>query len=58
MNREHKLHQAQGLLAADMAGDATLFKEMRKIKTGEGQMEEIADIVDGATGKQGIADSN
>ena len=53
--RAQKLHQAEGLFGAAMAGDIELFKEMRRIKAGKGQMEEMAETVDGASGEQGIA---
>ena len=46
VQRQQKLHQAQGLFGVAMAGDVSLFKEMRRIKTGEGQMEDMADTMD------------
>ena len=55
--RAEKLHQAQGLFGAAMAGDLELFKEMRRVKSGKGQMEEMAETVDGVTGQQGVADT-
>ena len=55
--RAGKLHQAQGLFGAAMAGDIQLFKEMRRVKSGKGQMEEMAETVDGVTGEQGVADT-
>ena len=55
--RAAKLHQAQGLFGAAMAGDLHLFKEMRRVRTGKGQMEEMAETVDGVSGEQGVADT-
>ena len=40
-----------------MAGDIELFKEMRRAKTGKGQMDELAKTVDGVSGEQGVADT-
>ena len=45
------------MFSAAMEGDIKLFKEMRKIKTGKGQMEEMAETVDGSTGEQQIAET-
>ena len=55
MKRAEKLHQAQGLFDAAMTGDLELLKEMRHVKSGKGQMEEMAETVDGVTGEQNIA---
>ena len=55
--RAEKLHMAQGLFGAAMAGDLQLFKEMRRVKSGKGEMEEMAETVDGVPGEQGIADT-
>ena len=57
VKRAAKLNQAKGLFGAAMAGDLELFKEMRRVKSGKGQMEEMAETVDGVTGEQGIADT-
>ena len=40
-----------------MAGHLQLFKEMRKVKSGKGQMEEMAETVDNMTGEQEVADT-
>ena len=57
MKRNEKLREAQGLVGAVMEGDIKLFKEIKGIKTGKGQMKEMAESVDGITGEQGIADT-
>ena len=57
VKRASKLHQAQGLFGAAMAGDIELFKEMRRVKTRKGQMDELAETVDGVSGEQGVADT-
>ena len=57
VKRSENLHQAQWLFGAAMEGDIKLFVEMRRIKTGKGQMEEMAETVDGVTGQQEIADT-
>ena len=57
VKRSEKLHQAQGLFGAAMEGDIKLLREMRRFKTGKGQMKEMAETVDGITGEPGIADS-
>ena len=56
MKRASKLHQAQGLFAAAMAGDIELMKEMRRVKSGKGKIDEITDTVDGVTGDNEVAD--
>ena len=57
LKRSAKLHQAKGLFNAAMAGDIELFKEMHRAKTGTGQMDELAETVDGVSGEQGVADT-
>ena len=57
VKRCEKLIQAKGLFNAAMAGDVNLFKEMRKIKSGVGQMDEMAETVDSNTGEKEIADT-
>ena len=57
VKRCEKLSKAKGLFNAAMAGDVNLFKEMKKIKSGGGQMEEMAETVDGSTGEEEIADT-
>ena len=49
VKRSEKLCQAQGLFGAAIEGDIEHFKEMRRIKTGKGQMKEMAKTVDGVT---------
>ena len=55
VRRASKFHQAQGLFAAAMNGDIELMKEMRRVKSGKGEMEELAETVDGATGQENVA---
>ena len=57
LKRSANLHQAQGLFNAAMAGDIKLVKEMRRAKSGKGQMDELAKTVDGVSGEQGVADT-
>ena len=57
VKRAEKLHQAKGLFGAAMEGDLQLFKEMRRVRSGKGQMEEMSETVDGVTGEQGVADA-
>ena len=38
VKRAKKLHQARGLYGAAMAGDIELMKELRRVKTGKGQI--------------------
>ena len=40
-----------------MAGDVELFKEMRSVKSGKGQMDELAETVESVTGEQEVADT-
>jgi hypothetical protein len=54
VKRARKLHQARGLYGAAMAGDIELMKELRRIKSGKGQMDELAETVDGATGEDNV----
>ena len=56
VRRASKLHQAEGLFEAAMAGDMALLKEMRRVQSGKGQLDELPDIVDGAIGQQEVAD--
>ena len=57
VKRASKLHQAQSLFSAAMDGDIELFKEMQRVKSGKGQMDELAETVDNVTGEQGVADT-
>ena len=56
VKRCEKLSKAKGLFNAAMAGYVNLFKEMKKIKSGAVQMEEMAETVDGSTGEKEIVD--
>ena len=56
VKRAGKLHQARGLFDAAMAGDLELMKELRRVKSGKGQMDELAESVDGVSGEHEIAD--
>jgi hypothetical protein len=56
VKRASKLHQAKGLYEAAMAGDLALVKEMRRVQSGRGAMDELSDTVDGVTGRQEVAD--
>ncbi len=56
VKRASKLHQAEGLFGAAMAGDIELMKEMKRLKTGKGEMDDLAETVDGETGEREIAD--
>ena len=51
-----KLHQARGLFSATMSGDIELMKEMKRLKKGNGPMEELAETVDGITMEHEVAD--
>ena len=52
VKRASRLHKARGLFGSAMSGDIELMKKMRRLKTGNGPMEELTDTVDGATGEQ------
>ena len=55
MKRASKLHKAKRLFGAALSGDIELMKEMRRLKKGNGPMEELTDTVDGVTGDQEVA---
>ena len=55
VKRASKLQQARGLFGAAMSGDIELMKEMKRLKTGNGPMEELTDTVDGVTGGHEVA---
>ena len=55
VKRASKLHRARGLFGAAMVGDIELMKEMKRLRTGKGPMEELADTVDGVTGENEVA---
>ena len=56
VKRASKLHKARGLFGAAMAGDMELWKELRRLKTGKGEVEELPDTVDGVTGERYVAE--
>ena len=56
VKRSDKLQQAKGLFEVAMAGDVALMKEMRRVQTGKGVLDELTDNVDGASGQQEVAD--
>ena len=55
VKRSKDLHKAQGLYNASLSGDIELMKELRKVKTGKGEMDDLPESVDGATGEREIA---
>ena len=55
VKRSEKLRQAQGLFNAAMEGDICLFKEMKRVRTGGGEVEELVESVDGSSGEDEIA---
>ena len=55
VKRAAKLHQAQGLFGAAMAGDLELMREMRRVKTGKAKLDEKAEMVDEVTGETEVA---
>ena len=54
MKRQAKHHEAQGLFNAALSGDVCLLKEMKRVTTGKGQMDELTEELDGVTGEQEI----
>ena len=42
VKRSEKLRQVEGLFRAAMEGDINLFKEMKRVRTGGGEVEELA----------------
>ena len=56
VKRASKLYQARGLFGAAMAGDMELMKELRRIKSGKGEIDELPETVDGVTGEREVAD--
>ena len=47
VKRASKLNQAKGLFEAAKAGDIALMKEMRRVQSGHGVLDELPDSVDG-----------
>ena len=56
VKRSSKLYKARGLFGAAMSGDMELMKELRRLKTGKGEVDELPDTVDGVTGDRQVAD--
>ena len=56
LKRKVNLKRAEKLFEASMVGDVDLLKEMKKIKSGNGNHEELPDTVGGADDEEGIAD--
>ena len=56
VRRASKLYKAKGLFGAAMAGDMELWKELRRLKTGKGELDELPDTVDGVTGERHVVD--
>ena len=56
VKRASKLHQARGLFGAAMAGDLELMKELRRLKSGKSEMDELPETVDGVSGERKVAD--
>ena len=55
VKRASKLNQAKGLFEAAKAGDTALMKEMRRVQSGNGMLDELPDTVDGVTGQEDVA---
>ena len=55
VKRASQLYQAKGLLEAARDGDMALMKEMRRVQSGKGALDELPDTVDGVTGLQDVA---
>ena len=45
VKRASKLYKARGLFGATMASDIELMKELRWLKTGKGELDELPDTV-------------
>ena len=56
VKRASKLYKARGLFGAAMAGDMELMKELRRLKSGKGEMDELAESVDGVSGDCNVAE--
>ena len=55
IKRNSKKYQAEALVEAALQGDLNLMKEMKRIKSGKGSMDELPNCVDGAEGELEIA---
>ena len=49
------MQNARGLFAAAMEGDCQLLKEMKRVRTGKKEAEELTNTVDGVTGSDNVA---
>jgi hypothetical protein len=56
VQRASKHYKARGLFGAAMAGDMELMKELRRLKSGKGQIDELPENVDGVTGEHEVAE--
>ena len=56
VKRASKLYQARDLSGAAMDEDMELMKELRRIKSGKGEIDELPETVDGVTGEREVAD--
>ena len=56
VKRANKLHKARGLFGAAMAGDIELMKELRRLKSGKGEMDDLAETMDGVSGERDVAE--
>ena len=55
VKRASDLHNARGLFEAAMEGDCQLLREMKRVKTGRKEAEELTNTVDGVTGSENVA---
>ena len=55
VKRASQLHQAHGLYNAAMAGDIELMKELKRVKSGKGEVDDLASMVDGVSGDTNVA---
>ena len=55
VQRASKHYKARGLFGAAMAGDMELMKELRRLKSGKGQIDELTETVDGVSGEREVA---
>ena len=55
VKRAERYHQANSLFEASLRGEVNLMKEMKRVVTGTGPADDIADVVDGAVGQDNIA---
>ena len=55
VRRASDLHQAKGLYQAAMDGDMALLREMKRLQSGKGELDNLPDMVDGVSGLQEVA---